>query len=636
MSFRSPQGLRRLSLHATLIATAFAAVAAGPAVGDAAASTGFTRQYHQADRAVVSTARSLARCQARTHAAGTTCAARRRALQKAGLRLSRLQRASARTAATARRSTLSPSQQAPILAVTGATLSWKKVSTVSAYVLVRKVAGQSDLYSVVNGTSTTPAAVPGKTVTYGVRTAVVGSAWSREVQVRYATAALLTAAPKVTADGQTVRWTSTVGVSRYVMVTKEPGVVDVYATGTGTSITPPAKPGKTVRYSVRNDVADAAWGDEVSIAYAAAATTPAPATTTTQPGAGTPTTGTTSSNPATGTTTPAVPVTSPSPAPSAPSTAANFQMGINSGSAISWQLGFITLLNAKHARMEFDIATPASDIAPIVLQYAQAGIQPMLLAGFQGRTPTAAEAQNLATWAAAFGPGGTLWQGKSLPAATAVTRIEFGNETNNPYQYTGWTLTDDWYANAAYLDRAKEYARQAKNAALAVKAANPNVGILAVGDQYSGYTTWINAMFDAVPDLADVVAGWTVHPYGPNWKIPMDNMIAAMKQRGAVDKPLYATEWGVSSDNGRCLSDNFGFDKCMTYSTAAATLHDAVTGMRARYGSRLAAVFLYSTSDLKATGASTDREQYFGALRNDKSAKGAYTDEVKALMAAGA
>jgi hypothetical protein len=549
MPLRSPQGARRLTLHVTLVAAAIAASAVSPAAANASAPTTYKAQYRQTDKAVVSAAHSLSRCQVTAGAASTTCAASRQALQKAGLKLSSLSHRIARTSAVTR-STLRATQQAPKLTVTGATLRWNKVAGVTAYVLVRKVSGKSDLYSAVNGTSTTPAAIPGKTVTYGLRTAVVGSAWAREVQIRY----------------------SAVG-------------------GATTSTT---------------------------------TTTSSATSTTTQPGAGTP-----STPPATS--------TSPAnPAPATPSTAANFQMGIVSGSAISWQLGFITQLGAKHVRMEFDIATPASEIAPVVLEYAQAGIQPLLLAGFQGRTPTAAEAQNLATWAAAFGPGGTLWQGKSVAPSTAVTRIEFGNETNNPYQYNGWTLADDWYRNDNYLNLAKEYAREAKNAAIAVKAANPKVGILAVGDQYSGYTTWINAMFDAVPDLADHVAGWTVHPYGPRWQIPMDNMLAAMRSRGAVDKPLYATEWGISSDNGRCLSDNFGFDKCMTYATAATTLHDAIAGMRARYGSRLAALYLYSTSDLQPTGASDDREHYFGALESDKSPKGAYTSEVRTLLGASA
>jgi hypothetical protein len=550
MSLRLPQGARRLPLHVTLVAAAIAACAAGPAAANASTPTTYNAQYRQTDKAVVTAAHSVSRCQAKAGAASTTCAASRQALQKAGLKLSSISHHIARSSA-ATKSTLRASQQAPKLTAAGATLRWSKVAGVTAYVLVRKVSGKSDLYSAVNGTSTTPAPIPGKTVTYGLRTAVVGSAWAREVQIRYAAAG-----------------------------------------GGATTTTSPVKD------------------------------------TTTQPGTGTP---------AAGPSTPPAASTAPATGGAGgPNSSANFQMGIVSGSAISWQLGFITQLGAKHVRMEFDINTPTSEIAPIVLEYAQAGIQPLLLAGFQGRTPTATEAQNLATWAAAFGPGGTFWQGKDVAPSTAVTRIEFGNETNNPYQYNGWTLADDWYNNDNYLNLAKEYARQAKNAAIAVKAANPKVGILAVGDQYSGYTTWINAMFDAVPDLADHVAGWTVHPYGPKWQIPMDNMLAAMRSRGAVDKPLYATEWGISSDNGRCLSDNFGFDKCMTYATAATTLHDAIAGMRARYGSRLAALYLYSTSDLRATGASDDREHYFGALKSDKSAKGAFTSEVSALMGAGA
>jgi hypothetical protein len=223
MPFCPPQGLRRLSLHATSIAAAVAATAALPAAAHAASSSA---QYRQADKLVVSAARSLSRCQARAGAASQTCAAQRRALQKAGLRLSSIQHRIARSASTSS-SALAADQVAPTIAVAGATLSWKRVADVGAYVLVRKVAGRSDLYSVVNGTSTTPAAIAGKTVTYGLRTAVVGSAWAREVQVRYATAAQRKAAPKLLVDGRTLRWTSVVGVDRYVMVTKEPGAADV-------------------------------------------------------------------------------------------------------------------------------------------------------------------------------------------------------------------------------------------------------------------------------------------------------------------------------------------------------------------------------------------------------------------------
>jgi hypothetical protein len=651
MTFRSPRGGRRLPLHATLVTGAIAVAGVLPVSSSAASSS--TAQYRAADRAMVKAAQSLSRCQVRARgASGDACRRQRSSLQKAGLKLSQLQRRLARSAVR-RSSRLAADQVAPAIAVSGGTLRWKRVAHVDTYVLVRKAPGRGDRYSAVTGTSVTPDPVAGKTVTYSVRTAVVGSAWARRTPVRYPTDAQRKAAPTLTVDGRTLRWTSVVGVKGYVLVTKEPGVADAYQPVSATAVTPPAKPGKTVRYSVRNDVDGALWAREVAITYPAAttgggagagagggsgaATTPPPATTTSPGAGGGGAPSSSGGSPAGGGSTgggsgsPAP----TAPAPSAPSTSSNFAMGINSGSAIDWQLGFITKLSARHVRMEFDIDTDVSEIAPIVLHYAQAGIQPLLLAGFQGRTPTAAEAQHLATWAAAFGPGGTAWKGQDVDPSTAVTRIEFGNETNNPYQYDGWTLADDWYKSSAYLNRAKEYARQAKNAAIAVAAANPKVGILAVGDQYSGYTTWINAMFDAVPDLADHVAGWTVHPYGPQWQIPMDNMLAAMKARGVAEKPLYATEWGVSSDNGRCLSDNYGWDKCMTYAQAASTLKSVIAGMRARYGSRLASVYLYSTSDLKPSGSSTDREQYFGALRSDKSPKGAYTDEVVSLMTRG-
>ncbi len=74
---------------------------------------------------------------------------------------------------------------APALHVSGQTLSWNLVAHVSTYVLVTKVPGQAESFSSVNGTSTTPPAVAGKTVHYSVRTAVQGSAWAPEVSISY-------------------------------------------------------------------------------------------------------------------------------------------------------------------------------------------------------------------------------------------------------------------------------------------------------------------------------------------------------------------------------------------------------------------------------------------------------------------
>jgi hypothetical protein len=316
--------------------------------------------------------------------------------------------------------------------------------------------------------------------------------------------------------------------------------------------------------------------------------------------------------------------------------AGKFEAGIVAGSALTYELPFVQKLGAHTARMEFDINTPTAKMAPIVEAYARAGVRPMLLASFDGTLPSSSEAQNLESWAAAFGPGGTLWQGKSLPAGTAVTDIEFGNETSYAYQFSDTSKTSDWYALSSYASRAQTYALRFKEAQTAIASANPSVGLLAQADDGgSGSSAWVENMFAAVPDLAQRVAGWTIHPYGPEWQTRIDKLASSTAASGASSTiPIYVTEIGLSSDNGRCLGDNYGWNPCMTYSEAASTLDSTVSAMRARYGSRLAALYVYQAHDQAATGASTERESYFGALQSDSSTKGAYTTEVQSLLSA--
>ena len=317
-------------------------------------------------------------------------------------------------------------------------------------------------------------------------------------------------------------------------------------------------------------------------------------------------------------------------AASAPS---GFEMGAVAGSAEIYELPWLQQLGAHTARMEFEVGAPVSQLAPVVEAYARAGIRPLLLATFTGRLPSTAEAQNLATWAAAFGPGGSFWRGKTLPAGTAVTDIEFGNETNNPYQYGSHSET--WWEEPAFILRAEEYARRLRDAQVAIAQAGANVGLLGIADEYGGHTTWVEAMFRAVPDLGQRVAGWTVHPYGPKWWTAIDDLIANTQAHGAPSNiPVYVTEWGLSTDNGRCLSDNFGWNPCMTYQEAAEALGSTASAMHARYGSRLRALYVFQARDQRATGTSSDREYYFGALQSNRASKGAYTAEVQALLAA--
>jgi hypothetical protein len=489
---------------------------------------------------------------------------------------------------------------APTMSVSGTTVSWTPTSGVSSYVFVRKVPGQAAQYSIVNGASATPPVVADQTVSYGVRTNVSGSAWADEVSITYPAPAPPPTVdpgtpPKMTVSGNTVSWTAIPSVSSYLFVRKLPGQTPLYSIVNGTSVTPPVVPGQTVSYGLRTNVSGSAWADEVSITYPAS-------------GQGQ---------------TPSPPAPSPTPQP----VDGSFRMGVVGGAALSYELSFLKSLGAHTARLEFAAGTSASSMASVIDAYARAGIRPLLLAGFGGRLPTTAESQNLGSWAAAYGPGGTFWQGKSYPANTAVTEIEFGNETSFSYQFSDNSLS-------TYASRAQTYALRARDAANAIRAANARVGLLAQGDNAVNGTAWVTNMLKAAPTLDDLIAGWTVHPYGPGWAARIDSTINSAKAAGARDLPIWITEWGISTDNGRCLSDNYGFDKCMSYSTAASTLHSALAGMQSRYGSRLGAFFLYQAHDQYASGTQTGREAYFGALQSNGSAKGAYTTEVKGDLAA--
>ena len=479
---------------------------------------------------------------------------------------------------------------APTLSTSGSTVSWTPISGVSSYVFVRKMPNQTPQYSIVYGTSVTPPAVPGQTVSYGVRTNVSGSTWANEISITYPDITVdPTTAPRMSVSGNTVSWTAIPGVNSYVFVRKVPNQTAQYSTVTGTSVTPPVVSGTTVSYGVRTNVSGSTWANEISITYPSSSPSPSP---------------------------------SPTPTP----VDGTFRMGAVAGAAHQYELSFLKALGVHTARIEFSIGTAASNLASDVDAYAKAGIRPLLLATFYGRNPTTAEAQNLANWAKAYGPGGTFWAGKSYPANTAVTQIEFGNETSYTYQFSD-------NSSSTYAARAQTYAQRARDAVSAIRAVNPNVGLIVQGDNAQQQTAWVQNMFRAVPNLGDLAAGWTIHPYGPNWATRIDSTVSSTKTAGSRDLPIWVTEWGLSSDNGRCLSDNYGFNKCMTYGEAASTLHSVLAGMQSRYGSRLGAFYLYQAHDQYATGTTTGRESYFGALQSTGTSKGAYTSEVKADLA---
>jgi hypothetical protein len=286
-------------------------------------------------------------------------------------------------------------------------------------------------------------------------------------------------------------------------------------------------------------------------------------------------------------------------------------------------------LGAPVVRVEFDIGTPARALRSTVAALTRRGARPLLLAGFHGRVPSEAEARNLGSWAAAYGPGGSYWR-KHRRHRLPVRLIEFGNETSYRDQY------GDSYSDQSYKDRAELYATRFAQAHQAI--GRRDVGLLAQADDGgSASPVWVKHMFEAVPKLGRMVAGWTVHPYGPRekWQPKLRRAVAQTTAAGAPARiPIDITEYGISSDAGRGLSDNYGWPTDMDSDAAALALRTTVADMRAdrRIGERLRLFMVYSAHDLRPPGATGDREAYFGALRHNLAPKGAYTAEVRQLF----
>jgi hypothetical protein len=313
------------------------------------------------------------------------------------------------------------------------------------------------------------------------------------------------------------------------------------------------------------------------------------------------------------------------PPPRAPAVT-GFTVGMVSGPAAAWEAGLTDKVSLHPAvvRVGFQIGASVASVQKQVEGLAAKGEQALLVAEFPGRIPSTTEAQSLAAWAQVFGPGGSFWQGRS-DGALAVRNIEFGNETNEGYQFGGVS------SGSSYIARAQSYAQRARDAADAIRAANPNVGLLAQADNGgSGTSQWVDGMFSAVPDLNKHVAGWTAHPYGPKTRYApiMDKAMSDTAKHGDTTLPFFITEYGISTNNGTCLDSNYTWPTCLTYAQAAQSLVGAVTDLKSSYP-RLRALFIFEQRDM--ADDPTGREGNFGAVKTDGTPKGAFFSAIQSL-----
>jgi hypothetical protein len=141
-------------------------------------------------------------------------------------------------------------------------------------------------------------------------------------------------------------------------------------------------------------------------------------------------------------------------------------------------------------------------------------------------------------------------------------------------------------------------------------------------------------MFSAVPNLYHYIAGWVVHLYGPEWRSSIEDMVNQAAEHGApATLPIDITESGVTTDNGACLTGNYGWNPCMTYSEAAETLRRYTREIRQMLGSRLGQFMLYQVRDQEDVGASNNMFMYFGLLQHEDQPKGAFTTAAEEFLA---
>jgi Beta-galactosidase len=271
-----------------------------------------------------------------------------------------------------------------------------------------------------------------------------------------------------------------------------------------------------------------------------------------------------------------------------------------------------------------------------MLLTAQHGIRvlPLLfdVPAWAGSSPSAipadpsAYAAYVAAVVARYGPHGSFWVEHPNFAGYAIHTFELWNE---PYYDNG---------NDGDYDPGR-YARLVKAAAIAGRQVDPDAHFLLAAENQaqlvgSKWVWWIDALYQAVPDLNNYFDGVAVHPYGDNltsssYPTPgraydgyeQIRRVEAIHQEfvnhNAGNKPLWITEIGWPT----CTS---GSDRCTTPAGQAADLNTVFNYARTTWKSFVQAVFVYSFDDSHPADPA-DPEYDYGLVQNDGTPKPALT-----------
>ncbi len=221
-----------------------------------------------------------------------------------------------------------------------------------------------------------------------------------------------------------------------------------------------------------------------------------------------------------------------------------------------------------------------------------------------------------------YGPHGSFWSQHPSLAGYAIHTFELWNE---PYYDNG---------NDGDYDPAR-YANLVKAAATAGRAVDASAKFLLgaenqVAQVGSNWVWWIDALYQAVPNLNNYFDGIAVHPYGDDltsltFPTPgqpytgyeqirrLESIHREFVNHGAGDKPLWLTEIGFPT----CTAG--GSDRCTTLGGQASDLATIFNDARTAWKSYVQAVFVYGYQDNGPN--SSDPENDYGLVYYNGVAK---------------
>jgi len=301
----------------------------------------------------------------------------------------------------------------------------------------------------------------------------------------------------------------------------------------------------------------------------------------------------------------------PSPAPAPLPAVESLVIGIDGGYG-GWSRSEIAdraKLGAAVTRHEWDPTRPARSQKAVVLAAAReihTRIHGLLGGNNLG------DAAHYSDWVVEFiryyGPGGIFWaKHPKLDAERyAITTVELGNE---PY-YGGMSA-------AEYADTVRPALERIRTLELPVRVVLPS-------NVYGDDTSWVDTLYERIPDLNSLFHGFAIHPYwyghapaapgngGPFERI--DTQRQRMDALGAKSKPIFLTEYGEStaSCGGECVKET----------EQARHLRQMIAAVASRPEWNVTMLSIFQLVD-RGTN-STDRELQFGLLRQSRTPKPSY------------